>query len=227
MTQDGTEKAAERPDLALDVMLLALAGFVDAVALVRLGVFVSFASGDSTRFAVLPSQGRLAEGAAAGGLVILFVMGAFAGRLVALSAGAWKQPALLSVVATLLALAAVVTGLGHGSAAALGAAAMALSMGVQNSVLHKAGGARAAATYVTGTLVSLGHALADALLGTPSLWSTYLLMWLGLLAGAALGALSANHYGAGALILPAAAAALLALGLGGQVRRSQPAREPS
>ncbi len=227
MTQEAAQSTAERTDLALDVMLLAMAGFVDAVALVRLGVFVSFASGNSTRFAALPSQGRLGEAAAAGGLVALFVMGAFAGRLVALSAGIWRRPALLSIVAALLAFAAAVTGLGHGVAVTLGAAAMALGMGLQNSVLHQAGGVRAAPTYVTGTLVSLGHALADAMLGLASPWSAYLLMWLGLLAGAALGALGAGRYGAGALILPAAAAALLALRLGGQVRRGQAGQGPS
>ena len=45
---------ADRGALALDVALLSIAGFVDAVALVRLGVFVSFASGDSTRIAAQP-----------------------------------------------------------------------------------------------------------------------------------------------------------------------------
>ena len=213
--------------LALAVALTSLAGFVDAVAFVRFsGLFVSFMSGDSTRMAVLPSQGRLADAAAAGGAIALFVMGAFAARLLAQSAGAWRRPALLSVVAALLAVAAVaVSPDAQGSALAFGVAALTLAMALQSSVLHHAGGARATPTYVTGTLVNLGHALADRLLGAPSPWGSYLLMWLGLVCGAGLGALGANRYGALALVVPAAAAALLALFLGGLVRRER-ARRP-
>ena len=59
------------------------------------------------------------------------------------------------------------------------------------------------------------------MLGAPSAWGAYLLMWLGLVAGAALGALGASRYGALALVAPAAAAALLALVLGGLVRRGR------
>ncbi len=226
MNRDAAQAIGERRELALAVALTGLAGFVDAVAFVRFGgLFVSFMSGNSTRMAALPSQDRLAEAAAAAGVIALFVMGAFAGRLLAQSAGAWRRPALLSVVAALLAFAAVVVSPeAEGAAVSVGVAALALAMGLQNSVLHHAGDARATPTYVTGTLVSLGHALADAVLGTVSPWGAYLLMWLGLVGGAALGALVASRYGTLALVAPAAAAALLALVLGGLVRRGRPGR---
>ena len=206
--------------LALAVALTLLAGFVDAVGFVRFGgLFVSFMSGNSTKLAVLPSLGRAGEAAAALGVVLLFVMGAFAGRLVALSAGRWQRPALLSLDAALLALAAaILSPSAGGGALSLGAAAMALAMGMQNSVLHRTGDARVSATYVTGTLVSLGHGLADAALGGASDWPAYLLMWLGLVCGAGVGALAAGRFGALALAAPAAAAALLALTLGALVR---------
>ena len=212
------------PALGLAVALTAVAGFIDASAFVRFGgLFVSFMSGNSTELAALPSQGRPDQAAAAGGVVILFVMGAFSGRLIGRAAGAWKGSALLAVVSALLTLAAVSAVVAgpepSGAAAALGAAAMALAMGAQNSVLTRAGEARATLTYVTGTLVNLGHALADAVTGQPSSWASYLLMWLGLVCGAALGALSAVRLGPVALLAPAAATALLALGLGALVRR--------
>ena len=228
MTQDPVAAGDDARRLALAVALTGLAGFVDAVAFVRFsGLFVSFMSGNSTRLAALPSQGRLADAAAAGGVIALFVMGAFAGRLLGQSAGAWRRPALLSVVAALLVLAAAtVSPDAEGAALTLGVASMALAMGLQNSVLHHAGDAKATPTYVTGTLVSLGHALADAALGAPSAWGAYLLMWLGLVGGAAFGALAGTRYGALALVAPAAAAALLALVLGGLVRR-KPAERPS
>ncbi len=221
MANDAAHTAAEDGNLALAVALTMLAGFVDAVAFVRLdGLFVSFMSGNSTSLAAEPSQGRIGSAAAAGGVIALFVMGAFAGRLLALSAGPWRRPALLSVVAALLMAAAIaVSPHAQGAGLALGVACMPLAMGMQNSVLARAGAAKVTATYVTGTLVNLGHGLADAVLGAPSSWAAYLLMWLGLVAGAALGALGAGRYGALALVLPAASAALLALALGGQVRR--------
>ena len=155
-------------------------------------------------------------------------MGAFSGQLIGLAAGAWRRPALLSVVAALLTLAALAAMAAgplqpDGSLTALSAAAMALAMGAQNSVLTRAGSARASLTYVTGTLVNLGHGLAEAVLGRPSDWASYLLMWLGLVGGAALGALSVQRLGPAALLGPAAAAALLALTLGAFVRRHQAA----
>ncbi len=223
MTHEPTDPTHDGADLALATTLIALAGFVDSAGFVRFGgVFVSFMSGNSTRMATLPALGRPLEAAASGGLIVLFVMGAFAGRLLGLSAGRWLRPALLSVVAALLAVAAMaISPSAEGAVAAFGAAALALAMGLQNSVLNHSGQTKTSLTYVTGTLVHLGHALADAVLGSPSSWGPYLLMWLGLVGGAAFGALTTVRFGASALIIPAAAAALLALGLGGQVRREK------
>ncbi len=226
VSEDAAQVSDEEGRLALAVALTSLAGFVDAVAFVRFGgLFVSFMSGNSTELAALPFQGRLPEAAAAGGVIALFVMGAFAGRLLAQSAGAWRRPALLSVVAALLAVAAIaVSPTAEGAALTLGVAALALAMGLQNSVLREAGGARVTLTYVTGALVNLGHGLADAMLGQPSSWGAYLLMWLGLVGGAGLGALGASRYGAQVLVAPATLAALLALALGGLVRRGRSGR---
>jgi uncharacterized membrane protein YoaK (UPF0700 family) len=215
--------AVEVARLPLGVTLTALAGFVDAVAFVRLkGLFVSFMSGNSTQLAALPSLGRTGEAEGAAALVLLFVMGAFAGRLIGVSAGAWRRPALLVVVATLLFLAAATPLLesrSPGAALGLSAAAMTLAMGMANSVLRKAGDARVTATYVTGVLVNLGHALADAVSGQRAPWMAYLLLWLGLVCGAAVGALMALQFGAAALLAPSALSGLLALVLGVWVRR--------
>lgn len=223
MTHDPASQDHDGRTLALAVTLTALAGFVDAAGFVRFGgVFVSFMSGNSTKMAALPSVGRLLDAEIAAALIVLFVMGAFAGRLLGQAAGRWRRPALLSSTAALLVLAAAAISPGaQGAALSLGGAAMVLAMGLLNSVLHRVGDRRTSLTYVTGTLVSLGHALADAALGAPSEWLSYLLMWLGLVGGAALGALGVVRFGAAALIAPAAAAALIALGLGGQVRREQ------
>lgn len=225
---NGAGTTSEGP-LGLAMALTAVAGFVDATAFVRFnGLFVSFMSGNSTKLAALPSEGRLAEAAAAAGVVALFVMGAFAGRLIGMAAGERRQPALLAVVSALLTLAALsaMTSPNDGPVA-LSAGSMALAMGVQNAVLTRAGEARASLTYVTGTLVSLGDSLADAVAGERSNWASYLLMWLGLVAGAALGALATQRLGPGALLAPAALTALLALVLGALVRRRSAPRSSS
>jgi uncharacterized membrane protein YoaK (UPF0700 family) len=219
----------EETGLTLAVCLTMIAGYVDATAFVHFGgLFVSFMSGNSTRLAALPALGHGGAGAVAAGAVALFVMGVFAGRLVNEAAGAWRRPAVLSLTAALLGLAAISGGVAAAPASApavlgLSIGAMTLAMGVMNAALKRVGTAEVAATYVTGALVRLGQALADRAMGRGGQWATYLLAWLGLVLGAALGAQAAIRFGLGGLVVPAAFAALLATVCGGQVRRAQAA----
>jgi uncharacterized membrane protein YoaK (UPF0700 family) len=199
---------AERDDLTLAIVLVALAGFVDAVGFLVLGgLFVSFMSGNSTQFAILAGRASWPAAAPAAAIVSAFVAGVVAGRLVATGAGTWRRPALLTLEAVLL-----------GSAAAFGlpplaaGALMAFAMGAQNGILHKAGRTTTGLTYITGALVKFGEALADALAGAgpaSAPWP-YLALWLGIVAGGATGAIAYRQVGLAALALPAAAAALLA-----------------
>lgn len=215
----------EIAQLLLAMTLTAIAGWVDAIGFLRLGgLFVSFMSGNTTQMAVAMAQGRTLEAAAAAGIIILFVMGAFAGRLVAEAAEAWRQAAVLILTASLLSIA-VLVGLAQGQAALVTAtAAMVLAMGVQNAAMGKVGEAKASLTYVTGTLVKLGETLADAFTGAEKLRAVlpYLAMWIGLALGGIAGATAYGQFGSSALLAPAAAAALLALLLGGLVRRAGP-----
>ncbi len=215
----------EVAQLLLAMTLTAIAGWVDAIGFLRLGgLFVSFMSGNTTQMAVALAQGRTLEAGAAAGIIVLFVMGAFAGRLVAEAAEAWRHAAVLILTASLLSIA-VLVGLAQGQTALVTAtAAMVLAMGVQNSAMGKVGEAKASLTYVTGTLVKLGETLADALTGTEKLRSVapYLVMWTGLALGGIAGATAYAQFGPPALLVPATAAALLALLLGGLVRRAEP-----
>jgi uncharacterized membrane protein YoaK (UPF0700 family) len=72
----------ERPAHLLAFALAALAGFIDALGFLQLGgLFVSFMSGNSTRFAVgLEAQSRVVPLAAL--LIGCFVGGVIAGSLV-------------------------------------------------------------------------------------------------------------------------------------------------
>jgi len=197
-------------DLRLAVCLTALAGAVDAIGFLKLGgLFVSFMSGNSTEAAaalILHDDARLKIALV---LVALFVGGAFAGGIVAWAAGDRRRPVLLALVAALLG-AAMLGGREAWVGFAVGVAAFA--MGLQNAVLQRAGEVIVGPTYVTGTLVRLGDGLARAVTGRGGVddWAPYLLLWLGLVAGGAAGALLYARLGFIAVGAPALFAALLA-----------------
>jgi uncharacterized membrane protein YoaK (UPF0700 family) len=210
--------------LALAIALIVIAGYVDAVGFLRLGhLFVSFASGNSTQFAVGVSQGAASQAGAAGVLVALFVIGVILGRLCALWAKEWRRPAILILDAALLGFAV----LAASSPAAV--VAMVLAMGIQNETLHKAGPTKTAVTYVTGTLVHLGENIVDAFTNAGERWAwvPYLLLWIGLVSGAAAGAHVYAGAGGGALVWPAAALVILAAVMAGFVRFGRGVTSPS
>ncbi len=122
-------------DLTLATALIAIAGFVDAVGFLTLGhLFVSFMSGNSTQFAIAIAGASLSKASMAGGLVGFFVAGVVGGRSLALAAKDWRRPVILIVELALLGAAALVPLSG-----ARPAYLIALAMGRQNAVVHKAG----------------------------------------------------------------------------------------
>lgn len=198
-----------RADRILATCASALAGFVDAIAFIALGgFFVSFMSGNTTRLAVDLASGTTAAAAAAG-LITTFVAGVMAGSLVGRMFASWRRPAVLALVAALLALAAALSQAGAIEAAAV---AMALAMGAENAVFETDGEVRIGLTYMTGTLVKLGQRLTTAMFGGDRLgWLPYLLLWLGLAAGGFAGALTFTWIGTGGLWIAAGFAVVLAL----------------
>jgi uncharacterized membrane protein YoaK (UPF0700 family) len=70
-----------RRNVVLACALSALAGYVDAIGFLHLGgLFVSFMSGNSTRMGVSLADAHWQNAAEAFGLIVLFVIGAAAGR---------------------------------------------------------------------------------------------------------------------------------------------------
>ncbi len=189
--------------------LAALAGYVDAIGFLQLGgFFVSFMSGNTTRLGVGLAQAP-SSALVAGGLIGTFLIGVVLGALVGRAAGAHRRPAVLLLVAGLLAAAA---GLHSVGAPRLTIVAMGLAMGAENAVFEENGDVRIGLTYMTGTLVKLGQRIAAAVLGGDRwAWTPYLLLWSGLLIGAIAGALSYPPLGLASLWLAAGAAAVLAL----------------
>lgn len=194
---------------ALATALSALAGYVDAIGFISLGgFFVSFMSGNSTRLGVGLMR-HSPDAAVAAGLIATFVVGVVLGSLTGRIAGAHRRPAVLAVVAVLLALAASSSAFGFGVVVII---AMVLAMGAENAVFEADGEVHIGLTYMTGTLVKIGQRVATALIGGDRLaWLPYLALWIGLIAGACAGAVLYPILGMGALWIGAGAAALLAV----------------
>lgn len=194
---------------ALAACLSALAGYVDAIGFLKLGgFFVSFMSGNSTRMAVGLAEGtpQAAEGA---GLIAAFVAGVVAGSLTGRLARRHGRAAVLLLVALLLAAAAA---LGQTDATLAAMGLLVMAMGAENAVFERDGEVRIGLTYMTGTLVKIGQRLTTALMGGARFgWLPFLLLWLGLIAGAVLGASVYPHLGLNGLWIASAFAAACAL----------------
>jgi uncharacterized membrane protein YoaK (UPF0700 family) len=181
----------------LAIALAVLAGFVDAVGFLRLGgLFVSFMSGNSTLLGIdLVRHDGVTT--LVGALILGFLFGVMIASILAERLGRWSPMAMILFSAALLAWSALLMVEG------VGAVLLAAAMGALNVVFQRGGGVSTSIpiTYVTGTLVRLGQALAGALLGiAPSTgWVPYLLLWSGLVAGALGGTYGYHALGTDAL----------------------------
>lgn len=192
-----------RGEVALAVTLSAVAGYVDAIGFLKLGgFFVSFMSGNSTRLGVALATAHWAAALTVVGLVAAFLAGVVLGALTARALGEGRRSPVLFLEAALLAMGAVLLALGHDRA---GVTAVAMAMGAENAVFQRNGDVVVGLTYMTGALVKAGQRIAGALVGgEPRDWWRYALLWTGLAAGGALGALTYVQIGAAALWLAVA-----------------------
>lgn len=122
-------------DIAIAVAAATLAGYADAIGFLSLGgFFVSFMSGNSTRLAV-GVAGLSPEALIAARLILSFVAGVVLGSLIGAAAKRWRRPAVLVLVAGLLASAAIVA-MGAPDLAMLLVAA---AMGAENTTFERDG----------------------------------------------------------------------------------------
>lgn len=207
-------KQAPARVVALAAALSTLAGFVDAVGYTSLGgVFVSFMSGNSTRFAV--GLGGFAIGGdpwraatVAGAVIATFLLGVMLGAFAARRFTAHGRVAVLCCVTILLILAA---GAASAGLRVVAVAGMTMAMGAENSAFQQDGEAAVGVTYMTGALVKVGQRLVAAAFGGPVFaFAPQLLLWAGLVAGGVTGALASRTLGLQALWIAAAAALALA-----------------
>lgn len=179
----------------LAISLALLAGFIDALGYLSLGgVFVSFMSGNSTRFAV-----GISDGSALGvaliplGIIALFVIGVMIGRAIRHFSKKKPSTSILAFMSLMLVGAGFLHG---GNATTYSVVLMAMGMGAANNIFFRGGEVSVGVTYMTGTLVKFGQRLAGWLLGEKEHnWLPYLLLWIGLITGAILGATGYLFYG--------------------------------
>jgi uncharacterized membrane protein YoaK (UPF0700 family) len=199
----------DRSRRRLAVAAAALAGYVDATGFLSANsYFVSFMSGNTTRLGVdLVANPHTAVVPAL--LILGFVIGVFGGALLAAKAGQQRKFAVLSLVAALLAGAAMA---GRGAELELAMALLVLAMGALNNTFQRDGEVSVGLTYMTGALVRFAQGLAAKVLGNGGAgWESWLMLWLGLALGAVAGAFALLTWPAYALWLPAVWALVLAL----------------
>lgn len=201
---------ARTSETLLGAWLLALAGFIDAIAFTVLqGSFVAFMSGNTTIFAVSMARGNwgLLWGAAL--LIALFFLGCVAGAALTRWAGRHARTAVLWTVCVLLVLCAM---LAHPLALPIGVVLLALVGGLMNSALAPHSNVTVGVTYITGTLVKAAHQLVAGF-ATPQRWAWLVPFgfWLMFMLGALCGAIAFYSWNAGALWVAAAAALVACL----------------
>jgi len=212
-------REVSRRGLALSLALSVVAGYVDAVGFIETGgLFVSFMSGNSTQAGVELWAAGPARALLPVALVSAFVVGVTAGGVV-VGAHTRRRATVVAGSAVAVAVSAIIGfALPH---AEWRFALLAGAMGALNTLYLAEGRARIAITYATGTLVSLGLALASLVTGRSSTaWRRPLLLWAALAAGAVAGAAAHRWLGDGALLAAAAVLAVLAVAIGAGARRS-------
>lgn len=197
--------------IGLGVLLSAIAGYVDAIAFIELGGFyASFMSGASVSLGVSASGEQWGEVYHALFLIAAFLGGATVATVMAGITGVWALPTVLLLEGGLLTAGALLIRAGWAVSVAI--LPVVAAMGVQNTAMRPVNGIRLGVTFITGTLVSFGQQVGEALLGRarPWRWSGHALVWCAFTAGAALGAAVYLAFGFTALSGPAVFVVLMA-----------------
>jgi len=199
---------------AAGLALTGIAGWVDAVGVLSfpgpIRVFPSFMGGNSTQAVAQLADDDLSHAALFAGVVTLFLVGVVLGRI--MHAEGEEREALPLVFVAVVLGAALVSVIVEASVE-VSVGTLALAMGAANSTLGGVGpfGAK---TFVTSTIVDIGHRLGDVVRRRDT-WSSLgplLLVWGSLLAGGIGGALTATHASvAVGVAVPAAVVAALAV----------------
>ncbi|RDJ17041.1 YoaK family protein [Rhizobium grahamii] len=184
-----------------------LAGMTDATGLTLTGDFVSFMTGNTTRAALSLGDGNLRHAIVLLAAIMVFVLGNAAGIVIAHFSGR-RTFAVLSCVSVALATASLMVD----SLAMPRFFLIVASMGMVNAAVEQIEGLPIGLTYVTGALSRFGRGLGRWIIGDNRMdWTIQIVPWVGMLAGAIVGALLTQIARAAALWLIAVFAMLVAL----------------
>jgi uncharacterized membrane protein YoaK (UPF0700 family) len=218
---DRSRRARARSAEWLAAALALIAGFVDAYGMITYGVYVSFMSGNTTQTGYQAAEGAFGPASLSALAILFFVVGSFAGTLLAHFAGRHGRRVVFGAVAAALTAIVVLRAQGFVAAGAH-IPTISFAMGIMNCALSRVGAQAVSLTFVTGALSRIGSSLALALRRAPlhdaeGPWDTHLrralllaLLWLGFLVGAFLSGAVTPRYGAPVLAVPALILALLA-----------------
>ncbi len=225
----------------LAVGLTANAGFVDGLFFIHLGgYFVSFMSGNSTRAAAALAQGEASEWLAASLLIFAFVVGVMLSSFAVRFGPKRFHPPAESLLSDRVAphgsavWTAFILMLLGGITASIPTLApyapfvIASATGAVNGTFTRRGEVTVGLTYMTGTLVKMGQALASAIALRSSVYLfrfiRYLFLWSAIAIGALVGALAYVMVGLVSVWLAVAAMTVLAIMLTWRVKQRQARR---
>lgn len=211
MAGNGTANSqVDRSEVLLGAWLLALAGFVDAVAFVVLqGSFVAFMSGNTTILGTSTATGKWHLAGLSTLLIALFFGGNVAGAALVRYAGRSAHLRLmLSIAAVILTGTLVATTVSPST----GLVVIAFAAGLISSALAAGSDVHVGLTYVTGTLVKAAHQLVAGIgSGRPWAWTGTLGFWVVFAGGAAVGGAAYSGLGTAALWIAAGMACVACL----------------
>ena len=172
-------------------LLVAAAGVTDALLYLHSKEMLAvYMTGNSSKMARFFQQGDLAKALPLLTIVLTFIAGTTLAAWLGNKAASWRAPLLLLLVAVLLALACPFTSEKFSLGPVL---LISAAMGTLNQVRRSEAGV----TFITGTLVRLGRALAAGQFRSAG---NYALRWLIWVIAAFFGALLDSHFAASALL---------------------------
>jgi uncharacterized membrane protein YoaK (UPF0700 family) len=199
---------------AAAVVLALIAGYLDGYGLLRLRVFASFMSGNTTTTGVRTGEGNLHAALPSAVAIAFFFTGSFFGSLLMQWRLHYSHRLTFGLIASMLAMVGLERHVALNVLFEI--ATLSMATGMINPALSTVGGESVSLTFVTGTLKRLADHLASAVVGTSPRDSRGPMdsplrraavdasVWSGFLVGATIAGLVVSHAGTWALLPPGA-----------------------
>ncbi|WP_154341210.1 YoaK family protein [Flavobacterium sp. LC2016-23] len=202
----------------LAVFLAFIAGYLDAVGILKWKIYVSFMSGNTTQLGVALSSGKLVVMITTFAVIACFMLGIYAGTCLSLWKNSKTQTLPFYIVSGILL---IYTGVAqyYNISIVLSIAVIGFSTGVMNTIVTSVGNQNINTDFVTGTLNSLSRSIAMlSMSGDQTDKKQYKinamrlsLLWIGFISGAFTSPFVLPRLGNWTLSLPAIALVICSL----------------